>query len=159
MNAIMAKHQQSLTLRLANTQRAHTALSQRTLRLAVKVQVLRSRGFALDAAEETLRKSLLALEKQTFDGSFVAREEEIWARMVQLRERSRWLEEEGKRLSAETDAGGSGGSGGAASGKGVPEEVVVQTKRILRDYDGQIGHLAKELEAVKKEFEEWEGKK
>ena len=151
----MAKHQQSLTVRLANTQRQHTALAQRTLRLAVKVQVLRSRGFALDAAEETLRKSLLALEKQTFDGSFVAREEEIWARMVQLRERARWLEEEGKRLGdAGEQAQTQGGSGG-----GVPEEVVVQTKRILRDYDGQIKHLGKELEEVRKEFEEWEAKK
>lgn len=158
LNAIMSKHQQSLTLRLANTQRNHTALSQRTLRLAVKLQVLRSRGFALSGAEEELRKSLLALEKQTFDGAFVAREEEIWARMVQLRERARWLEEEGKRIG---EAAGGEGKGGASGGSGaaVPEEVVVQTKRILRDYDGQIRHLGKELEDVKKEFEEWEGRK
>ena len=121
----------------------------------MKLQVLRSRGFALDAAEESLRKSLLALEKQTFDGAFVAREEEIWARMVQLRERGRWLEEEGRRIAAEGEGGGSAGG----EGRGVPEEVVVQTKRVLRDYDGQIAHLARELEAVRREFEEWEGRK
>ena len=151
LNAVMAKHQQSLTVRLANCTRNHTALSQRTLRLAVKVQVLRSRGFALDAQEESLRKSLLALQDKTFDGAFVAREEEIWARMVALRERARWLEEEGKRLGSVGDEKGT-----EKEGKQLPEEVVVQAKRILRDYDGQITHLGKELEGVRKEFVEWE---
>jgi nuclear pore complex protein Nup54 len=31
--------------------------------------------------------------------------------------------------------------------------------RILRDYDGQLMHLAKELEEVKKEYQEWDNEK
>jgi len=35
------------------------------------------------------------------DPAFGAREEELWARMVALRERARWLGEEGKRVRAD----------------------------------------------------------
>ena len=148
LNAVMAKHQQGVSVRLEKAGRQHAALSQRCLRLAVKAQVLRQRGYALDRPEEELRLTLLALEKATLDASFAAREEEMWARMVALSERARWLEEEGKRLSGQQQD---------LEQKGVSEEVVQKTRRILRDYDGQIAHLGKELEVVRREFGEWEG--
>ena len=149
LDAVMAKHQQNITVRLENARRQHFALSQRCLRLAVQAQVLRNKGYPLDPAEEGLRKTLLALEKQVQDPAFAGREEEIWARMVLLRERARWLEEEGKRLGGLVEEQGRQGSG-------VSDEVVQKTKRILRDYDGQLVHLAKELEEVKGEFAQWE---
>lgn len=152
LDAVMAKHQQNISVRLENARRQHAALSQRCLRLAVKAQVLRHRGYPLEPAEEGLRKSLQQLEKKVMDPSFSAREEEIWARMVALRERSRWLEEETKRLGGQIEGQQQGGEGA----RGVSDEVVQKTKKILRDYDGQLAHLAKELEEVKKEFEEWE---
>lgn len=157
LTAVMTAHQQRISVQLENARRQHAVLGQRCLRLAVKVQVLRSRGYALDAAEETLRKSLLLLESKVMDPSFAGREEEIWARMVRLRERARWLEEEGKKISSEVqrkEAEGKGGEGGAA---GVPEDVLQKTQRILRDYDEQLKHLGVELESVKGEFGEWEG--
>ena len=150
LDAVMAKHQQNLSVRLENAKRQHAALSQRCLRLAVKTQVLRHRGYPLDPAEEALRKSLQQLQKTVMDPSFAAREEEVWARMVALRERSRWLEEEGKRLGGMVEEQRSGG-------QGVSEQVLLKTKKILSDYDGQLRHLKGELEEVRAEFEEWEG--
>ena len=126
-----------------------------SLRLAVKTQTLRGRNLPLDKAEEALRRSLAELEKGVFDPGFVAREEEVWARLMGLRERGRWLEEEGKRVGVLARNGGAA-TGGGEGGSGVSEEVVAKTKRILKDYDGQLGHLAKELEEVKREFGEWE---
>ena len=100
-------------------------------------------------AEEGLRKTLIGLEKQILDPAFSSREEEIWARMVALRERARWLEEEGKRLGGQVEEQ-------ERQGSGVPDEVVQKTKKILRDYDGQLVHLARELEDVRREFGEWQ---
>jgi nuclear pore complex protein Nup54 len=151
--AIMAKHQQDISVRIETSKRQHAAIAQRTLRLAIKCQILRNRGYTLDGTEETLRRNVLDLNKQIQDPSFSSREEEIWARMVGLRERARWLEEEGKRVGAAT------AEAQRQEGNSLPENVLQGANRILRDYDGQLAHLAKELEEVKKEYQEWEAEK
>ncbi|KAI7520126.1 hypothetical protein KC331_g20378, partial [Hortaea werneckii] len=92
LSAIIAAHQERISVSLEERRRQHVALRERTLRLAVKVQVLRNRGYALDAQEEGLRKQLLALSHSVNDPSFVGREDDIWGRMVALRDRARWLE-------------------------------------------------------------------
>lgn len=147
LTAVMDAHRQRITVNLDTSRRQHIDLSQRCLRLAVKVQILRNRGYSLDAQEEVLRKQLLALEQQVMDPSFQGREEEIWARMVSLRERTRWLEEEGKRLGQQAEN---------QQTQGLPEEIIQRTRQILKDYDAQLKRLAKELEEVKKEYEVWE---
>ena len=151
LSAVMDAHQQRITVKIAAAKRQHHLLSQRCLRLAVKVQVLRNRGYALDAQEEGLRKTLLSLERQVTDPTFIGREDEIWARMVSLRERARWLEEEGKRVANQVQ-----GQQNEVKSAGVPEEILAKTRKILKDYDGQLQHLNKELEEVKKEFAAWE---
>ncbi|EMC96799.1 hypothetical protein BAUCODRAFT_34191 [Baudoinia panamericana UAMH 10762] len=160
LTAVMEAHRQRVVVALEAGRRRHTALTQRTVRLATKLQVLRNRGYALDAAEEGLRKQLLSLSASIQDPTFAGREEEIWARMVALRERGRWLEEEGKRVGAAAEAqtrgqGDGGANGGGGSG-GVPEHVLERTRKILRDYEGQLRHLAKEVEEVEREFGGWE---
>jgi nuclear pore complex protein Nup54 len=147
--AILTKHQQDISVRIEETRRQHTAIAQRTLRLAIKCQVLRNRGYALDATEEQLRRNILELESKVLSPTFQSREEEIWARMVALRDRVRWLEEEGKRAGAAVDAQKQGGTQ-------VSENVIAGANRILQDYDGQLVHLAKEMEEVRKEYEIWE---
>ncbi|KAF2770804.1 hypothetical protein EJ03DRAFT_326142 [Teratosphaeria nubilosa] len=147
LTAVMSAHQQKLTTHLETSRRRHKELSQRCLRLAVKCQVLRNRGYALDAAEENLRRELIVLEKSVSDPAFSGREEEIWARMVALRERARWLEEEGKRLGDRVEA---------EKREGLPEEVVTKTRKIMRDYEGQLGHLQRDLEEVSREWRDWE---
>jgi nuclear pore complex protein Nup54 len=74
--------------------------------------------------------------------------------MVALRERARWLEEEGKRLAAQANEQAQGGTSNQASG--VSEDILAKTRKILKDYDGQLQHLNRELEDVKREFAEWE---
>lgn len=145
LDAVMSKHQQNLTVRIENARRQHTALSQRYLRLAVKAQSLRNRGLPLTSEEESLRLTLLDLESRVFDPALTGREEEIWARMVALRERGKWLSQETQRFEQKS---------APKESAGLPEHVIQKTKSILRDYDGQIRHLGKELEEVKKEFEE-----
>ncbi|KAK3719674.1 Nucleoporin nup57 [Vermiconidia calcicola] len=152
LDAVMAKHQQSLTVRLENARRQHAALSQRCLRLAVKAQVLRNRGYPLDAAEEGLRKMLYGLEAQVMDPSIYGREEEIWARMVALRDRARWLERE---MAEQQSQGSNGGEGVAGGPSWLTEEVMGKTKKILGDYEGQLRHLGRELEEVRREWESW----
>ncbi|KAI5210539.1 hypothetical protein E4T39_00226 [Aureobasidium subglaciale] len=146
LGAMMQKHELVLSVRAAEAKRKHIGLSQRCLALAVRAQVLANRGFVLDGAEEELKKKLASLEKTVFDPAFSGREEEIWARMVAIRERTRWLQEESEKLGRQA----SNESGG------LDEQVIAKTKKILHDYDTQIQHLRKELEQIKKEYEEWE---
>ncbi|KAG9583695.1 hypothetical protein KCV01_g14497, partial [Aureobasidium melanogenum] len=146
LGAMMQKHELVLSVRAAEAKRKHIGLSQRCLALAVRAQVLANRGFVLDGAEEELKKKLTTLEKAVFDPAFSGREEEIWARMVAIRERTRWLQEESEKLGRQ--ATGENG--------GLDEQVIEKTKKILQDYDTQIQHLRKELDQIKKEYEEWE---
>ncbi|TKX19555.1 putative nucleoporin NUP54 complex subunit [Elsinoe australis] len=146
LEAMMQNHELSLSVRAAEAKRRHVGLSQKCLGLAIKVQVLRSRGFVMDGAEEELRRKLEGLERKVFDPGFAGREEEIWARMVALRERTGWLQKESEKLGRQIDE---------RSG-GISEEVLAKVKKILNDYDVQITHLRKELEQVQLEYKEWE---
>lgn len=75
----------------------------------------------MDGAEEELRKKLLTLEKAVFDPALNGRAEEIWARMVSVRERGRQLQKEYERA-------------GNAMGKGkngvIDEEVMRRAKKV-----------------------------
>lgn len=119
LGAMMEKHELVLSVRAAEAKRRHVGLSQRCLALAIKAQVLSSRGFVLDGMEEELKKKLAQLEKGVFDPAFAGREEEIWARMVALRERSRWLTAESEKLGKQV-----------ASDNGLDEEVLKKTKKV-----------------------------
>ncbi|KAL9059224.1 MAG: hypothetical protein Q9162_001261 [Coniocarpon cinnabarinum] len=149
-NSLVAQQQQhelEVSVRAADAKRKHIALSQRCLHLATKVQVLKNRGYVMDSAEEELKRQLDELEKKAFDPSLNARQEEVWARMVGIRERTRMLQVEAERAGQDL-----------AKGKedGIDEEVLKRTKKILGDYDVQIPHLNREIEAIKKDFSEWQ---
>lgn len=164
LNAMMQNHELTISVRAAEAKRKHIGLSQKCLSLAIKVQVLRSRGFVLDSAEEELKKKLAVLEKGVFDPGYSGREEEIWARMVALRERTRWLQSESEKLGRQVASG---------EQAGLSEEVLKKTKKvsdtdvelvhvwltplqILSDYDAQITHLHKELAQVRQEFDDYQ---
>lgn len=91
-------HHQKVAARLAESRRRHKTISQRTLALAVKVQILKNRGYVMDNAEEELKAKLNALEREVFDPALNAREQEIWARMLGIRERARHLKAEMEKL-------------------------------------------------------------
>lgn len=164
LDAMMQNHELQLSVRANEARRKHISLSQKCLTLAIKVQMLRSRGFVMDAAEEELRRKLEGLERSVFDPSFSGREEEIWARMVALRERTTWLTRESEKLGRHVQGG---------SDSGLSDDVLLKVKKvfdaimsfnqhmltidqILSDYDVQIAHLKKELESVIKEYEDWQ---
>ena len=87
-------HSQKFASRLAECQRKHVVAGQRTLALAAKIQTLRNRGYVMSNAEEELKIKLSKLEKEVFDPSLNGREQEIWARMLGIRERGKILQKE-----------------------------------------------------------------
>ncbi len=98
LEAMLSRHDLILSVRALDAKRKHTMLKQRCLALATKVQILRNRGYTMEHDEQELKEKLLSLEKQVCDPALSARAEEIWARMVGVRERARVLKEEmGKR--------------------------------------------------------------
>ena len=121
LNALLQKHDLDVSIRAAECRRRHMKLSRQCLSLAAKTQLLRNRGYAMDSAEEELRKKLLTLERNVFDPALNGRAEEIWARMVSLRERGRLLQREYEK------AGRSLGEGKAGV---IDEEVMKRAKKV-----------------------------
>ncbi len=97
-------HRQKVAARLSEAKRRQGAISRRTLALAVKVQTLRNKGYVMDNAEEELRAQLEKLERDVFDPSLEAREQEIWARMLGVRERAKRLKTEMDKLTPAANA-------------------------------------------------------
>ncbi|KAF7113629.1 hypothetical protein CNMCM5793_002985 [Aspergillus hiratsukae] len=141
---LLSRHDLKISVKIADCRRKHLVLSKRCLALAAKTQVLRNRGYAMDEAEEELKKKLAQLERSVFDPSLNGRAEEIWARMLAIREHS-------KRLQAEMEKAGATAAQGEEE---LDEDTMKTAKKILDDYHAQITHLQKELESVKKDFEE-----
>lgn len=96
---LLSRRDLKISVKVADCRRKHLVLSKRCLALAAKTQVLRNRGYAMDDAEEELKKKLTQLERSVFDPSLNGRGEEIWARMLAIHEHS-------KRLQAEMDRAG-----------------------------------------------------
>lgn len=94
LDAQLEIHSQKFASRLTECRRKHVVASQRTLVLAAKIQILRNKGYVMDSAEEELKTKLSNLEKQVFDPSLNGREQEIWARMLAIRERAKRLQKE-----------------------------------------------------------------
>ncbi|KAJ6013687.1 hypothetical protein N7540_008278 [Penicillium herquei] len=142
---LLSRHDLKISLKIADCRRKHIVLSKRCLALAAKTQVLRNRGYAMDDAEEELKKKLAQLERSVFDPSLNGRGEEIWARMLAIHE-------QGKRLQAEMER--AGGNVASNAEDEIDEQTMKTAKKILDDYHAQIQHLQKELASVKKEFDE-----
>ncbi|KAK4984210.1 Nucleoporin nup57 [Elasticomyces elasticus] len=152
LTTVMRKHDVEIDVKIQESRRRSRMLQARVLSLAARVQMLRNRGYALDGAEEELRRKLAALEKNVCEPGFEGRSEEVWARLVGLRERARWLEQEGEKMGAAARSV----AAGVENGSVIDEEVLKKTKKILSDYDAQLAYLRKELEEVQREFREWE---
>lgn len=162
LDAILSKHDLQWSVRASNARRRHEAQRKRSLALARKVQVLRNRGYAMSGDEDELRIKLEAMEKSILDPAVNARLEELWSRLILLRDQSQHLQAEiAKRGLGETE--------------GLPEEVEAKAKKvsnmhaflcessgltkcvqIVEDYEKQLQHLKKEVELIQKDLEEWQ---
>ena len=103
LDAQLKIHNQEVASRFAECRRKHIVASQRIISLAAKVQILRSRGYSLDNAEEELKMKLEQLERQVFDPMVTGREQEIWARMIGIREKSKQLQMDIERTTPMAD--------------------------------------------------------
>ena len=127
---LLRRHDLEFSTRAVECRRRHLRLSRKCLSLAAKTQLLRNRGYALDNSEEELRKKLKALENTVFDPALSGRGEEIWARMVSIRERGRLLERELKQTGQTMEQ----------DGQGIDEAVMKRCKEVC-----ETPFLAKEL--------------
>ncbi|KAH8816768.1 nucleoporin complex subunit 54-domain-containing protein [Xylogone sp. PMI_703] len=143
LTAMLQNHDTKTSIRAMDARRKHFVLKQRALALATKVQVLRNRGYALGSDEEELRNKLMILERGVSDPGLGARSEEIWARMISVQERAKLLRSELEKA-------------GAESYDVLDEESSRRAKKILEDYQTQLAHLKKELDAIQQEYVEWE---
>ena len=125
LEMLLRKHDVEISTRAATCRRKHLKLSQQCLRLAAKVQVLKNRGYAMESAEEELRKQLVILERSVFDPALNGRGEEIWARMVSVRERGRQLQREYERAGKNLADGAS---------REIDEEVLKRASKVRRWY-------------------------
>lgn len=86
LDAILSRHDLETSVRALAARRRHVALQQRCLALAARVQVLRNRGYALSGDEDDLRAKLAELDRAVQDPALSAREEELWSKLIQIRE-------------------------------------------------------------------------
>lgn len=122
---LLSRHDLKISVKIADCRRKHLVLSQRCLSLAAKTQVLRNRGYAMDDAEEELKKKLVQLERAVFDPSITGRAEEIWARMLAIREHS-------KRLQAEIERAGPAAA--TEADEALDESVLKTAKKVQHGY-------------------------
>ena len=117
LSDLLSRHDLKISVKIADCRRKHIVLSKRCLALAAKTQVLRNRGYAMDDSEEELKKKLAQLERSVFDPTLNGRGEEIWARMLAIREHS-------KRLQVEMDRAG---ANAATQGEDELDENTIKT--------------------------------
>jgi len=116
LDAILQRHELETEVRALAARRRQTAINERCLALAARVQILRNRGYALSGDEDDLNRRLQKLEREVQDPAVGAREEELWSRLIVLRGYS-------DRLNKELDKP-------AAEGAELDEETQVKAKRV-----------------------------
>ena len=121
LSKLLQKHELSISVRAAECRRKHLRLSHQCLGLAAKTQVLRNRGYMMDGPEEELRNKLALLERSVLDPALNGRSEEIWARMVSVKERGRLLQREFERA---------GRGPLQEQGQVIDEEVMNRVKKV-----------------------------
>ncbi|KAF4444045.1 hypothetical protein F53441_11262 [Fusarium austroafricanum] len=143
LDAILQRHELETEVRAVAARRRQTTISERCLALAARIQVLRNRGYALSGDEDDLSSRLQTLEREVQDPAVGAREEELWSRLIVLRD---YADQLSKELDKPT----------AAEGESIDPEREAKAKRVLEDYEKQIQHIKKELEALSTDYAEWE---
>lgn len=84
---IQNRHNLHTAVKLAEMKERHVKLAQRTLSLAVKLQVLANRGLTLTSEEELFQRKLREFLKQAQDPSAFGSLTEVWARIKVMREK------------------------------------------------------------------------
>lgn len=159
LDAISQRHELETEVRALAARRRQVTINERCLALAARVQILRNRGYALSADEDDLKSRLQKLEREVQDPAIEAREEELWSRLIVLRGYSDRLN---KELDKPTTENQEIDEDTQTKAKRVriscitPQSSYANTNKVLEDYEKQISHLKKELEALGVDYAEWE---
>lgn len=105
LDAILSQNDLQTSVRTLNARRKHALLRQRCLALATKVQVLRNRGYSLGKEEDELKTKLETLDRTVTDPALSARTEELWSRLISMREYADHIQSEVHRHGAEAQEG------------------------------------------------------
>ncbi|KFA64821.1 hypothetical protein S40285_01349, partial [Stachybotrys chlorohalonatus IBT 40285] len=143
LDAILQRHELETEVRAIAARRRQVTISQRCLALAARVQVLRNRGYALSGDEDDLKNKLESLEREVQDPAVGAREEELWSRLIVLRG---YADQLNREMDKPTNS----------DGDALDEETEAKAKRVLEDYEKQIQHLKKEVDALNADYGAWE---
>ncbi|CAK7234989.1 Nucleoporin nup57 [Sporothrix eucalyptigena] len=143
LDAILSQHDLQTSVRALAARRRHNELSKRCLALAAKTQVLRNRGYALSGDEDDLKQKLQALEKTMQDPALSARMEELWSRLIVLRNYADALRVEVNKRGIKED-------------EGLGEDIEAKAKKIVEDYEKQLQHLKKEVDQINTDFDLWQ---
>lgn len=160
LDAILQRHELETEVRALAARRRTTALSERCLALAARVQVLRNRGYALSGDEDDLSGRLQALGREVQDPAVGAREEELWSRLIVLRGYADQLNKEKEKPSGADGEGLDAETEGKAKRVSAIDPVFCNSAnrrlQVLEDYEKQLQHLKKEMEALAEDYTEWE---
>ncbi|OUM53285.1 hypothetical protein BVG19_g2554 [[Candida] boidinii] len=100
LTKLSEKHDLDTVSRLLACKVKHKNLSKRLLKIAIILSVLKSKGYPLTNDEELLSQEFDKLLKSVDDPIGLARSNELWARLSNLKERSKNLSQQLKRLEA-----------------------------------------------------------
>ncbi|KAK9470840.1 nucleoporin complex subunit 54-domain-containing protein [Dipodascopsis tothii] len=128
-------HDLETTVRLAEMKTRYAMLAHRTLKLAVKIQLVKNRGSAMRPEEEYLKSRFDGLNLRLTDPAVFGRANEIWARMGLVRERVKRSRDEGARREAPL-----------AVDWERDDDQLEKIGRILRDQQTGLVYLAELLE-------------
>ncbi|KAK9477810.1 nucleoporin complex subunit 54-domain-containing protein [Lipomyces japonicus] len=142
---LIARHDLSTTVKTAELRAKHVQVAHRTMRLARKIEVLRSRGYALRPAEEDLRRQLEILIRAVEDPAVFGKMNEVWARLSVVRDRV-----------AEVANGGSDPQQQLQQQAAIEwddEEGIEKIARILKAQQAGLVYLAEILRTDREEVE------
>jgi nuclear pore complex protein Nup54 len=88
LKELSTRHDLHTTVKISEMRTRHAKIVHRTLSLAVKLQVLRNRGYVLRPDEEVLKQHLERLNREIDDPAVFGRINEVWARLRVLRSRA-----------------------------------------------------------------------
>ncbi|KAK9465575.1 nucleoporin complex subunit 54-domain-containing protein [Lipomyces arxii] len=134
---LIRRHDLYSTVRISELKARHTSLSHRTMSLAVKIQVLKSRGYALRPDEELLKRKFEALTSALGDPAVFGKLNEVWARMTIVKNRITLLNEQTNQT---------GEQWRNAIDQGRDEDQLEKIARILKGQQAGLIYLAQILQ-------------
>ncbi|KAJ8100873.1 nucleoporin complex subunit 54-domain-containing protein [Lipomyces tetrasporus] len=142
LTKLITRHDLYTTVKIAELKARHAGLAHRTMSLAAKIQVLKSRGYALRPDEEMLKRKFEELTRVLNDPAVFGKINEVWARMMVVRDRIKILNEQMRQTGEQWEN---------AIDWEKDEEQLEKLARILKGQQAGLIYLA---DVLRKDMEE-----